>query len=405
MARERLVIVGAGMAAHRLVEEVLARAPDRYAITLLGAEAHPPYNRILLSQVLAGERHRDDARLADPESLAARGVRFRGSAEVVAVDRERRMAITAGGAAEAYDVLVFATGSSPIRLPLPGADLAGIVAFRGLDDVETMIAAAEAGAPAVVIGGGLLGLEAAAGLARRGMRVTVVHRAATLMERQIDAGASDLLSLALAARGIALRAPAATAAFVGDGRLAGVRLAGGDLLPARLAVLAVGVRPNIACGRAAGLRCGQGIIVDDLLATSDPAIFALGECVEHRGVTFGLVAPIWEQAAVLAARLAGGHGAYAGSALHTSLKVSGVDLFSAGIVEPGAGDEPLTLVDRASGIYRKLVLRDGRLAGALLFGDAGDSAWYLDLIRAATPVGQGRAALMFGPAYATELAA
>jgi nitrite reductase (NADH) large subunit len=405
MAEQRLVVVGAGMAAHRLLEELLARAPRRYAITLIGAEPHAPYNRILLSQVLAGERRREDAWLGDTAALAARGVRFRRAAEVSAVDRDLRVVVTAAGEVIGYDKLVLATGSRPIRLAIPGADLAGVATFRTLDDVEALIAAAEPDTPAVVIGGGLLGLEAAAGLARRGMRTSIVHLMPTLMERQIDAAASGLLLRSLAARGITVHAPAATAAFVGAERVEGVRLKGGTVLPARLVVVAIGIRPNADLARAAGLACRNGILVGDDLATSDPAIFALGECAEHRGQTFGLVAPIHEQAAVLGRRLAGEDCAYSGSLAYTSLKVTGVDLFSAGAFEAAAGQEAIVLRDAAAGVYRKLVVGDGRLVGALLFGDVDEAQWYLELIGSGTPIGAMRGELMFGRRYARDLAA
>ena len=405
MSRERLVIVGAGMAAHRLVEELLEKAPGRHAITLLGAEPHAPYNRILLSQVLSGEKRREDTMLADATGLASRGVRFRGGSAVSAIDRDLRFVVTAAGEVIGYDKLVLATGSQPIRPAIPGASLSGVVAFRDLDDVEAMLAAARPGARAIVIGGGLLGLEAAAGLAKRGMGVSVVHLMPTLMERQLDGDAAGLLAGSLAARGIAVAAGAEAEAIRGDESVTGVRLKGGRESPADLVVIAIGIRPNTELARRAGLACGRGVQVDDGLATSDPAIFALGECVEHRNQTFGLVAPIWEQARVLADRLVGGGASYAGSTSYASLKVTGIDLFSAGIFEPAPGDEPVVLRDRASGVYRKLVLRQGRLAGALLYGDAGEADWYLELIRSQAPVERIRRALMFGRGFAESAAA
>ena len=405
MNRQRLVIVGAGMAAHRLVEELIEKAPRRHAITLLGAEPRAPYNRILLSQVLSGEKRREDAALTDATLLASRGVRFRGGSAASAVDRDLRFVVTGGGEVIGYDKLVLATGAQPVRPAIPGADLPGVVAFRDLDDVDAMLAAARPGARAVVVGGGLLGLEAAAGLAKRGMAVTIVHLMPTLMERQLDADAARLLAGSLAARGIAVEAAAEAEAILGEERVAGLRLKGGNELAADLIVVAIGIRPNVELARRAGLPCGRGVVVDDGLATADPAIFALGECVEHRGQTFGLVAPIWEQARVLADRLAGGGADYQGSTSYASLKVTGIDLFSAGIFEAAPGDEPVVLRDLASGVYRKLVLRQGKLAGALLYGDAGEADWYLDLIRSAAPVEKIRRALMFGRGFAESLAA
>ncbi len=405
MAHERLVIVGAGMAAHSLVEELLARAPGRHAITLLGAERHAPYNRILLSQVLSGEKRREDAGLADAAGLASRGVRFRGGAAVAAIDRALRFVVTAAGESIGYDKLVLATGSQPFRPAIPGAGLPGVVGFRDLDDVEAMLEAARPGARAVVIGGGLLGLEAAAGLARRGMAVTVVHLMPSLMERQLDADAARLLAGSLATRGIGVAVAAEAEAILGGEKVAGVRLKGGQTLPADLVVIAIGIRPNADLARRSGLACGRGVVVDDGLGTADPAVLALGECIEHRGQTFGLVAPIWEQARVLADRLAGGDARYEGSTSYASLKVTGIDLFSAGAFEAAPGDEPVVLRDRASGVYRKLVLRQGRLAGALLYGDAGEAEWYLDLIRSQAPVEKFRGALMFGRGLAESIAA
>jgi nitrite reductase (NADH) large subunit len=405
MGKERLVIAGAGMAAHRLVEELVERAPGRYAITLLGAEPHAPYNRILLSQVLSGEKRREETALSDAACLAARGARLRTATPVHAIDRDLRIVVTAAGEVIGYDKLVLAIGSQPIRPAIPGADFPGVVAFRDLDDVESMLAAAGSGARAVVIGGGLLGLEAAAGLAKRSMAVTVVHLMPTLMERQLDADAAGLLAGSLAERGIAVAAAAEAEAILGGETVTGVRLKNGTVLPADLVVVAIGIRPNVEIARRAGLACGRGVLVDDGLAASDPAIFALGECIEHRKQTFGLVAPIWEQARVLAERLAGGDARYEGSTSYASLKVTGIDLFSAGVFEAHPGDEPVLLRDRAAGIYRKLVLREGRLAGALLYGDAEDADWYLELIRSRAPVDHIRRALMFGRSFAESLAA
>ncbi len=405
MGKERLVVAGAGMAAHRLVEELLERAPGRYAVTLLGAEPHAPYNRILLSQVLSGEKRREDTALSDAACLASRGVRFKSGTAVEAIDRDLRFVVTAAGEVIGYDKLVLATGSRPIRPAIPGANLPGVVAFRELDDVEQMLAASRPGARAVVVGGGLLGLEAAAGLAKRGMAVTVVHLMPTLMERQLDADAASLLAKSLAERGISVATAAEAEAILGDDAVVGVRLKNGETLSAVLVVVAIGIRPNIGIAQKAGLACGRGVLVDDALATSDPAIAALGECIEHRKQTFGLVAPIWDQARVLAERLAGGDARYEGSTSYASLKVTGIDLFSAGAFEARPGDEPVLLRDRAAGIYRKLVLREGRLVGALLYGDAEDADWYLELIRSQAPVDHMRRALMFGRSFAESLAA
>ncbi len=409
MAKQRLVIVGAGMAAYRLVEELLERVPGRYAVTLLGAEPHAPYNRILLSQVLSGEKRREDTVLADPARLADYGVSFRGGTTVEAIDRTRRAVVTAAGEAIDYDKLVLATGSLPMRPAIPGVDLPGVVAFRDLDDVGRMLTAARPSVRAVVIGGGLLGLEAAAGLAKRGMAVTVVHLMATLMERQLDADAAHLLAASLTERGIEIAMAAEVEAILGSENASAVRLKQGRTLAADLVVVAVGVRPSVTLAKKAGFLCNRGIVVDDGLAVqgpaADPTVFAIGECIEHRDKTFGLVAPIWEQARVLAARLAGDEARYEGSTSYASLKVAGIDLFSAGVFEARRGDESVMLRDRAAGVYRKLVLREGRLVGSLLYGDVDDADWYLELIRSQAPVDRIRRALMFGRDFAASLAA
>ena len=396
---ERLVIVGGGMAAGRLIDELQQRAPRRYEIAVLAAEAGGIYNRILLSSVVAGEKSATDSVTHTPAWCAHRGIAYQANTLVTAVDRTQRLAITPHGAVP-YDRLVLATGSRPIILPLPGVDLPGVLAFRDLANVERLLRGAAAGRRAVVIGGGLLGLEAAAGLARRGVAVTVLHLMPHLMERQLDADAASLLRDELAGRGIDVRLGAHTATIEGGETVEGVRLTDGTVLPADLVVMAVGVRPNADLARASGLDVGRGVVVDDTLATSDPAISALGECIEHRGQTFGLVAPIWEQAKALAQRLAGDDATYAGSVSATSLKVSGVALYSAGDHIGDTECETITLRDRALGSYRKLVLRNDRLAGAVLYGDATDGNWYLDLITSGVAIGPMREALVFGRRFA-----
>lgn len=403
-ARHRLVVVGNGMAGHRLLAELAARGLS-HGVRVFGAEPVAAYNRILLSSVLSSDRALGDISLAGPDWYAANGIALATGDAVVAIDRDARTVTSAAGKVVDYDTLVLATGSRPIRLPLPGIDLPGVVAFRDLADLERMRALVP-GAKAVVIGGGLLGLEAAAGLAKRGIAVSVVHLMPDLMERQLDGDAASLLAAELAARGIALFLGAQTQAIVAaNGRAAGVRLADGRVLGADLVVQAVGVAPETALARAAGLDCARGVKIDDTLATSDPHIVALGECAEHRGLTFGLVAPIWEQARVLADRLAGRPAVYTGSPQATNLKVSGIDLFSAGTVRETAGAEALVLDDRAAGVYRKLVLRDGRLEGALLYGDIEDASWYASLIGDRTDVSHWRDALMFGSAYVAPASA
>jgi nitrite reductase (NADH) large subunit len=401
-ARERLVVIGNGMAGCRAVQEVLKRDPDRYEITIFGAEPRVNYDRIMLSPVLAGEKTFDDIVINDAAWYAENGITLHAGVAVEAIDRQAKVVRGAGGISAAYDRLILAVGSDPIRLPLPGADLAGVVTFRDLDDVEAMVAAATPGAKAVVIGGGLLGIEAAYGLSKRGMAATVVHLMDVLMERQLDASAGFLLSEALAAKGVATILEAQSQEIVGrDGRACALRLADGRELPCDLLVMAVGIRPSVGLARAAGLEVNRGVVVDDALRTSDPAIWAIGECVEHRGQCYGLVAPIWEMCRTLGEALTDGDAAYEGSPLSTRLKVSGVDVFSAGKHQGGDGCEDIVFRDAGRGVYKRIVLEDGRVAGAVLFGDAADGAWYVDLMRSGEPVGDFRETLVFGQA-ATE---
>lgn len=395
--RERLVVVGNGMAAHRLLERLHAQAPPgRRAITVLGAEPWANYNRILLSSVLAGDKSAETIMESDVAWFAERDVTFRPSCRVTRIDRARRVVIDESGGETPYDRLVLATGSDPILLPLPGANLPQVMTFRDLGDVDRLVAATRTARSAVVIGGGLLGLEAASGLQRRGLEVTVVHLMGHLMERQLDADAGAYLRHDLERRGIACALSASTAAIEGDGHVSGVRLQDGRILPADLVVMAVGIRPNATLAREAGLAVGRGVIVDDTLVTSDPHIFALGECAEHRGQTYGLVAPAWEQAAVLARHLAGEPARYPGSIVGTNLKVAGVSVFSAGVIAAEADDEALLFVDPSGAVYRRVILRDGKVVGAILVGDARDGGWLFDLMREGRPVGALREAVALG---------
>ncbi|MFM7344699.1 MAG: NAD(P)/FAD-dependent oxidoreductase [Tagaea sp.] len=398
----RIVVVGNGMAGQRLLAELDARGMSRGCLAI-GAEPRPAYNRILLSAVLSGERTLDDICLGGRDWYESRGIELVSNDPVTAIDRALKRVTLASGRIEDYGTLVLATGSRPIKLPLPGADLDGVYAFRDVADVEKL-RAVSMGAAAVVIGGGLLGLEAASGLAKRGARVTLVHLMPDLMERQLDSDAAALLAREVEARGIALKLGAKTQAIEGkDGKVVSVVLADGECLPADLVVMAVGVVPETALARASGLQVSRGVIVDDFLRTSDPDIAALGECAEHRGQTFGLVGPIWEQARVLAARFAGEDLRYEGSVPATTLKVSGVELFSAGTVREGEGAQPIVLRDPISGVYRKLILRDGRLEGAVLFGDSRHSAWYAEAIARRRDVSAWRDTIAFAaPALAAE---
>ncbi|MDR3418181.1 MAG: FAD-dependent oxidoreductase [Nevskia sp.] len=399
-------MIGNGMAGMRVIEELLRIAPDAYDITVFGAEPHGNYNRILLSPVLAGEKRFEDIVLHDLAWYARQGIVLHSGDAVVAIDRRRRVVRTQSGREEPYDRLLLATGSTPNRLPIPGKDLPGVLTFRDLQDVNAMLAAARRHRRAVVIGGGLLGLEAANGLLQQGMDVTVVHGLDVLMERQLDAYASALLRRSLEARGIQFVLGARTVAVEGTDHVTGLRFADGQTLAADLVVMTAGVTPNAALAREAGLQCGRGVLVDDTLQTYDPRVYAVGECVQHRNATYGLVAPLWEQARVCAAHLGGvGHLRYTGSLVSTSLKVTGIELFSAGNFAGGDGCEVLILRDPDAGVYKRIVLKDNRVVGALLYGDARDGAWYLQLMQERRDVGGLRDRLLFGRAYVDVAAA
>ena len=397
--RPRLVVVGNGMAGMRTVEELLKLAPGAYDITVFGSEPHPNYNRILLSPVLAGEQTLDEIVLNTRAWYVENGITLHAGRTVMKIDRARRVVEAADGTKASYDRLLLATGSSPFILPIPGTDLPGVITYRDIADTEAMIAAAREHRHAVVIGGGLLGLEAANGLKLRGMDVTVVHLMPWLMERQLDRTAAQMLQQSLEAKGLAFRLEAKTEALVAgeSGRVSAVRLAAGETLPADLVVMAVGIRPNVALAKSSGLHCDRGIVVNDTLQTFDPRIYAIGECVAHRGLTYGLVAPLFEMAKVCANHLAGyGIGRYAGSQVSTKLKVTGVDLFSAGDFTGGADTEEIVLADPVGGVYKKLVIRNDKLVGGVLYGDTADGTWYFKLLRDGRSIAGIRDRLMFG---------
>ncbi len=394
-----IVVVGNGMASVRFLQEFFARDAKGFAVTVIGAEAAAGYNRILLSPVLAGEIGWTDVQLKPAEWYADLGIALVTGDAVTALDAAARTVSCASGRALSFDACVLATGSDPIRLPIPGADLPGVVTFRTAADVAAMIAAAESGAPAVVIGGGLLGIEAACGLSKRGVKVSLIHLMDRLMERQLDPEAAGLLAEALRAKGIEVLLGAQTEAILGQDAVHSVTLKDGRVLPCGLLVMAAGVRPRTALAKAAGFAVNRGVLVDDQLTTSSPNIYAIGECAEHRGACYGLVEPAYEQAATLAAHLAGEAARYAGSIPAANLKVSGVPVFSAGDFE-GAGAQAIILRDDLIPAYRKLVIRDGRLVGAVLYGDTDDALWFLDLIRSGEALGARRSMLAFGRAYA-----
>lgn len=408
MRKQKLVVVGNGMAGVRTLEELLKLDPERYDITVFGAEPHGNYNRILLSPVLAGEMNFADIVLNDLDWYRDHGITLHAGRKVVEIDRARRLVRADDGTEVPYGRLLLATGSLPFIPPIPGSDLPGVLAYRDIADTEAMIAAAARHRHAVVIGAGLLGLEAANGLVLRGMDVTVVHLGGWIMDRQLDRPAAELLQASLEAKGMKFRLGANTADLLpaeGGGsaaRVGAVRLQDGSLLPADLVVVAAGIRPNTRLAEAAKLHCERGIVVSDTLQTvTDPRIYAVGECVSHRGVAYGLVAPLFEQARVCANHLAGyGIGLYKGSVTSTKLKVTGVDVFSAGDFMGGEGCDEIVLHDRAGGVYKKLVLKDDRLAGAVMVGDTADGSWYFQLVREGRNVAQMRDHLMFGQGFA-----
>ena len=401
--RERLVVVGNGMAGCRAVEEILAREADRFAITIFGAEPRVNYNRIMLSPVLAGEKSFDEIVINPAQWYQDNAITLISGDAVVAIDRAGKTVTAASGRVEPYDRLLLATGSDPFIIPVPGKDLVGVVTFRDLDDVDKMVKAAACGGAAVVIGGGLLGLEAAHGLALRGMDVTVIHLMPTLMERQLDEAAGWLLKAELEARGQTILTGADTAEIIGeDGHVCGVRLKDGREIPAGIVVMAVGIRPATGLAKSAGLEVERGIVVDDYMLTSDPAIMAVGECVQHRGTCYGLVAPLWDMCRALADAATTGQGAgYTGSVTSTKLKVSGIDLFSAGDFSGGDGAEDIVMRDAARGLYKRVVVKDGRLIGAVLYGDTTDGKWYFDLLKRGEDISDIREALIFGQAFAS----
>jgi nitrite reductase (NADH) large subunit len=393
------------MAAARLAQEIAARALGRYAVAIIGDEPRLAYNRVLLSSVLAGEIASQEIELQSAKWWRDRGVTLSYGRAATSVDLQSRRVVLADGRLVPFAKLVFATGSQPLRLNVPGADLPGVHTFRDSRDVDLLLKLAAGQKRAVVIGGGLLGLEAAYGLAKAGAPVTLVHLMDRLMERQLDAPGAALLKRLVEEKGIDVRLNASTKAIFGDGKVQGIELADGTLIAAEAVIFAAGIRPNAAIAQAAGIAVGRGIVVDDRLATSADGVYALGECAEHRGTCYGLVEPAYEQAKVLADNLAGRSASYPGSVLSTNLKVSGVSVFSAGDFVGGEGTQAIVLSDARQGTYKKLVIADGRLTGAILIGDTQDALWYLELIRSRASIRAFRSDLMFGRALAERKAA
>ncbi len=399
--KDKLVVIGNGMAGIRTVEELLKLDREHYDITVFGAEPHVNYNRILLSPVLAGEKTLEEIVLNPREWYDDNGITLHCGEPVTRIDRRNRAIVTASGLQVPYDRLLLATGSKPFIIPVPGHDLNGVVAFRDIGDVNTMLEASKKHRHAVVIGGGLLGLEAANGLMKRGMSVTVVHLMDSLMERQLDKSAAELLRRSLIERGLDFRMRATTERILGRKRVKSVRFDDGSEVRADLVVMAAGIRPTNDLAKEAGLHCDRGVVVHDTMQTYDPRIYAVGECVEHRKATYGLVAPIWDQAKVCANHLAQYQiGRYEGSVVPTKLKVTGIDLFSAGNYDGDDSTEDIVFQDPRRGVYKKLVVRDNTIQGAVLYADTADGPWYFDLMKTGEDITDIRERLIFGRAYA-----
>jgi nitrite reductase (NADH) large subunit len=384
------------MAAARLVDELAKAALGRYAVAVIGDEPRLAYNRVLLSSVLAGETASHDIELRPADWWRDRGVTLKYGCAVTDIDVGRRELKIANEESVAFSRLVLATGSTPLRLNVPGSELTGVHTFRDSRDVDLLLTLAASRKRVVVVGGGLLGLEAAYGLAKAGAPVTLIHLMERLMERQLDAPAAALLKSLVEPKGIEVLLNANTARILGESRVEGIELTDGRRIATDAVIFAAGIRPNIALARDAGIPVNRGIIVDDHLRTGAPDIFALGECAEHRGICYGLVEPAYEQARVLARHLAGRTATYSGSVVATNLKVSGVSVFSAGDFQGSEGSEAIVLSDFRRGTYKKLVISDGRLSGAVLVGDVGDALWYLELIRNRQSIARIRKDMMFG---------
>jgi nitrite reductase (NADH) large subunit len=397
---EPLVIVGNGMAAARLVDELAKVTLGRYAVAVIGDEPRLAYNRVLLSSVLAGETASHDIELRPATWWRDRGVTLKYGCLVTEIDAGRRELKIANEESISYSKLVLATGSRPLRLSVPGAELGGVHTFRDSRDVDLLLTLAAGKKHVVVVGGGLLGLEAAYGLAKAGARVTLIHLMDRLMERQLDAPAAELLKTLVERKGIKILLNANTAVLHGESRVEAIELTDGRRIDTDAVIFAAGIRPNTALAKEAGIAVNRGVVVDDVMQTEAADIFALGECAEHRGICYGLVEPAYEQARVLAQHLAGGSASYGGSVLSTNLKVSGVSVFSAGDFMGASGCEAIVLSDVRHGTYKKLVIAEGRLTGAVLVGDTGDALWYLELIRSRQPIARIRSDMMFGRALA-----
>ena len=408
MQKEKLILIGNGMAGVRVIEELLKLQPEKYDITVFGSEPYGNYNRILLSPVLAGEKTIDEIMINTEEWYTENNITLLKGKTVTKIDRVQKKVISEDGTERDYDRLILATGSNPFIIPVPGADLPGVITFRDIHDVNAMLESSKQHKNAVVIGGGLLGLEAANGLMKQGMNVSVVHLLDSLMERQLDKPAADLLKMSLEERGMQFLMEKQTECLLGEERVTGIRFkpapgedpGDGMEIEADLVVMAVGIRPNVELAKQCGLYCERGIVVTDTMQTYDPCIYAVGECVQHRTMTYGLVAPLFEQAKVCANHLAEyGIAQYEGSVTSTKLKVTGIDLFSAGNYNGDSDSEDLVYKDSSQGVYKKIVIKNNRINGAVLYGDTIDGSWYFQLMRDETDISDIRENLLFGQAH------
>jgi nitrite reductase (NADH) large subunit len=398
--KEKLVLIGNGMAGMRTVDELLKLAPDKYDITVFGAEPHGNYNRIMLSPVLAGDKTMDEIIIQSVQWYQDNDITLHIGKSVIKIDRFKREVIAEDGITAHYDRLILATGSVPVMLSIPGNELEGVISFRDINDVNVMIETAKNHKNAIVIGGGLLGLEAANGLMVQGMEVSVVHRGSTLMNQQLDQTASDLMLAELEAKGMRFLLNHDTAEFIGKERVERVRFKDGSEVNADLVVMAIGVRPNIKLAQDSGIQCERGIIVDNTLQTFSPNIYAVGECVQHRNQTFGLVAPLFEQAKVCANHLAEmGIASYTSVVTSTKLKVTGIDLFSAGDFIGDDTTEELIFKDPAHYIYKKIVVKNNKIVGTVLYGDTTDGRWYFSLFASNQDISAIRDNILFGQHY------
>ncbi|MCL6705415.1 nitrite reductase large subunit NirB [Pseudomonas sp. R2.Fl] len=396
---QQLVIIGNGMAPGRMLEELFEKALGLYDVTIFNAEPRVNYDRIMLSPVLSGEKAYEDIVIHNDDWYATHGVTLHKGSKVTEIDRQKKTVTSANGITASYDRLVIATGSLPFIIPVPGHQLPGVLPYRDLDDVEKMLEIAKGKGRAIVIGAGLLGLEAAYGLKRQGMDVTVIHLMPTIMERQLDPAAAYLLEKALVERGIDIITKANTKQILGTEKVEGIELEDGRVIKGDMVVMAVGIRPAAQLAKDAGLAVNRGIVVDDGMMTSDASIFALGECAEHRGICYGLVAPLYESAKVLADRLTGGSAEYHGSVTNTKLKVTGINLFSAGDFAEAPDRQEIVLRDASAGVYKRLVLKENRIIGAVLYGETADGSWFFDLMKKGTDISEMRETLIFGQAY------